>query len=184
MTGAGPAPAPARREVRAPHGRPGPRTVVGDTVVGRLADRHTVPVLAVGLLLDLLFLTGFALLARVPVAAVACLLGIGLAGVTMNPATATRVQRAADDGPLVNTVHSSFITLGVVVGSSLGGVGIDAWGLRGPLRLGAALAALGLLTLLPEVRRTSRATGEESGTAARRGAARERREARGPVGRS
>jgi predicted MFS family arabinose efflux permease len=129
----------------------GAATVVGNTVVGRLADRRTVAVLAVGLLLNALFLTGFALLADVPVSAVVCMLGIGLVGVTMNPAMVTRVQRTGNAGPLVNTVHSSFITLGVILGSSLGAVAIDAWGLRAALWLGAGMAVLGLTTLLPEV---------------------------------
>ncbi|AXE87838.1 MFS transporter [Streptomyces sp. Go-475] len=128
----------------------GAATVVGNTVVGRLADRRTVPVLTAGLLLNALFLTGFALLAELPVPAVVCMLGIGLAGVTMNPAMVTRVQRTANAGPLVNTIHSSFITLGVILGSSLGAVAIDAWGLRAALWLGAGMAVLGLVTLLPE----------------------------------
>ncbi len=82
------------------------------------------------------------------------MLGVGLVGVTMNPAMATRVHRAAGNaGPLVNTAHTSFITFGVVLGSSLGGLAIDAYGLRAPLWLGAGLAACGLLTLLPERRR-------------------------------
>ncbi len=122
----------------------GAATVVGNTVVGRLADRYTLPVLAVGLLLNALFLAGFAVLAGAPVPAVACMLGVGLVGVTMNPAMVTRVQRAGNAGPLVNTVHSSFITLGVIIGSSVGAVVIDTWGLRAPLWLGAALAATGL----------------------------------------
>ncbi|MFI6205439.1 MFS transporter [Streptomyces sp. NPDC051041] len=129
----------------------GAATVVGNTVVGRLADRHAVAVLAVGLLLGAAFLTGFAVLAGLPAPAVVCMLGIGLVGVTMNPAMVTRVQRAGNAGPLVNTVHSSFITLGVILGSALGAVVIDAWGLRAPLWLGAALALLGLVTLLPEL---------------------------------
>ncbi|GAB2876556.1 MFS transporter [Streptomyces deserti] len=140
----------------------GVATVVGNTVVGRLADRRTVPVLAVGLLLNAVFLTGFAVLAGLPVPAVVCMLGIGLVGVTMNPAMVTRVQRTGNAGPLVNTVHSSFITLGVILGSSLGAVAIDAWGLRAPLWLGAALAVLGLATLLPELTRS----GGRSGTPA------------------
>ncbi|TGB15204.1 MFS transporter, partial [Streptomyces palmae] len=131
----------------------GAATVVGNYVVGRLADRHTVPVLAVGLALNLAFLTGFALLADLPVPAVVCMMGIGLVGVTMNPAMATRVQRTGNAGPLVNTVHSSFITLGVIIGSSVGAVAIDTWGLRAPLWLGAALALAGLATLLPDIAR-------------------------------
>ncbi|CAM5513487.1 MFS transporter OS=Streptomyces fumanus OX=67302 GN=GCM10018772_38700 PE=4 SV=1 [Streptomyces fumanus] len=120
-------------------------------MVGRLADRHTAPVLAAGLALNAVFLTGFALLASLPAGAVVCVVGIGLVGVTMNPAMVTRVQRAGNAGPLVNTVHSSFITLGVILGSSLGAVVIDAWGLRAPLWLGAALAVAGLATVLPDL---------------------------------
>ncbi|WP_410536936.1 MFS transporter [Streptomyces sp. KL2] len=131
----------------------GAATVVGNTVVGRLADRHALPVLVWGLLLNALFLAGFALLAGLPVPAVACMTGIGLVGVTMNPAMVTRVQRTGNARPLVNTVHSSFITLGVVLGSSLGAVAIDTWGLRAPLWLGAAMALTGLATVLPELLR-------------------------------
>ncbi|MGV9771017.1 MFS transporter [Streptosporangium sp. NPDC003464] len=129
----------------------GAATVIGNNIVGRLADRHTVSVQLWGLALNLVFLTGFALLAHLSVLAVVFMLGIGLVGVTMNPAMVTRVQRTGNAGPLVNTVHSSFITLGVIIGSFAGGVAIDDFGLRAPLWLGAALAGLGALTLLPEL---------------------------------
>lgn len=77
----------------------------------------------------------------------------------MNPALVTRVQRVGNARPLVNTVHSSFITFGVVLGSALGGLGLDRFGLRAPLWLGAALAVTGLLTLVPDLlRRTQRLT--------------------------
>jgi predicted MFS family arabinose efflux permease len=134
----------------------GAATVVGNTVVGRLADRYTLPVLATGLLLNLVFLTGFAVWTDLPVPAVACMLGIGLVGVTMNPAMVTCVQRAGNAGPLVNTVHSSFITLGIIIGSSLGAVAIDGWGLRAPLWLGAAMALAGLATVAPPLIRATR----------------------------
>ncbi|MGW2180353.1 MFS transporter [Streptomyces sp. NPDC001732] len=136
----------------------GAATVIGNTVVGRLADRRTVGVQVVGLALNIVFLTGFALLAHVSAAAVVLMMGIGFVGVTMNPAMATRVQRTGNPGPLVNTVHSSFITLGVIIGSSVGGIFVNAFGLRSPLWLGAALAVLGLLTLLPELARRGRGT--------------------------
>lgn len=130
----------------------GAATVVGNTIVGRLADRHSVPVLLVGLLLNLGFLVGFALLAQLTVPAVVFMLGIGLVGVTMNPAMVTRVQRVGNARPLVNTVHSSFITLGIIIATSVGGPAIDAFGLRAPLWIGAGLAVLGLLSLLPDLR--------------------------------
>jgi len=130
----------------------GAATVLGNIVVGRLADRYAVEVQVAGLALNALFLTGFALLAHASLPAVALMLGIGLVGVTMNPAMVTRVQRAGNARPLVNTVHGSFITLGIIIGSSVGGVLVDAFGLRAPLWLGAGLAVLGLATLLPELR--------------------------------
>ncbi|MFJ6862374.1 MFS transporter [Streptomyces werraensis] len=133
----------------------GAATVVGNNIVGRFADRHTVPVLAIGLVLNSVFLSGFALLADLPAPAVICMMGIGLVGVTMNPALATRVQRTGNAGPLVNTVHSSFITLGIILGSSIGAVAIDTWGLRAPLWLGAVTALAGLATVLPDLARRS-----------------------------
>lgn len=131
----------------------GAATVVGNTIVGRLADRHAPAVLLCGLALNLVFLTGFALFADVGAAAVACLLGIGLVGVTMNPAMGVRVQRAGNIGPLVNTIHGSFITGGIIVSSAVGGLAIDGFGLRAPLWLGAGLALLGILTLVPDLAR-------------------------------
>lgn len=142
----------------------GAATLIGNTVVGRLADRHTLPVLFTGLLLNLSFLVGFALLADLPVGAVAMMLGIGLVGVTMNPAMVTRVQRVGNTRPLVNSVHSSFITGGIVIATSVGGPAIDAYGLRAPLWIGAGLAVLGLLSLVPDMRRG--AGGRASATAA------------------
>ncbi len=134
----------------------GAATVVGNTIVGRLADRYSLPVLLCGLVLNLTFLAGFALFAHVGPAALVCMLGIGLVGVTMNPAMVVRVQRAGNVGPLVNTIHGSFITGGVMVSSAVGGLVIDGFGLRAPLWLGAGLALLGILTLVPDlVRRTA-----------------------------
>ncbi|MHA6624147.1 MFS transporter [Pseudonocardia sichuanensis] len=134
----------------------GAATLVGNMVVGRLADRFALPVLCCGLVLNLLFLTGFALFAEVGAAAVVCALGIGLVGVTMNPAMVVRVQRAGNVGPLVNTIHGSFITGGIIISSSLGGLAIDAFGLRAPLWLGAGLALAGILTLVPDLVRRAR----------------------------
>ncbi|MEV7511524.1 MFS transporter [Streptomyces sp. NPDC091201] len=141
----------------------GAATVVGNAVVARFADRHTIVTQLVGLGLNMLLLAGFALFAEVTVPALLFMTGIGLVGVTMNPCMITRVQRAANARPLVNTVHSSFITFGIVLGSWLGGVGINAHGLRAPLVLGALLAFLGLFTLLPELRGAKHRTGDGSG---------------------
>ncbi|WP_274912381.1 MFS transporter [Streptomyces sp. WZ-12] len=131
----------------------GAATVVGNNIVGRFADRHTIVTQVIGLVLNMVFLAGFALFADVTAPALIFMFGIGLVGVTMNPCMITRVQRTANSRPLVNTVHSSFITLGIVIGSWLGGVGINAYGLRAPLVLGVIMAFIGIFTLLPDLRR-------------------------------
>ncbi|MGP3989633.1 MFS transporter [Streptomyces sp. 3N207] len=132
----------------------GAANLVGNVIVGRLADRYTIPVLLTGLISNGIFLAAFALLADVPVAALVFMLAIGLVGITMNPAMAARVQRAGNTGPLVNTVHSSFITLGIIIGSALGGLAIPHFGLISPVWIGVGMAALGVVTLLPDLRRS------------------------------
>ncbi|MEU6106233.1 MFS transporter [Streptomyces flaveolus] len=127
----------------------GAATLVGNTVVARLADRYTVTTLLAGTGLNVVFLTGLALFTEVPPLTLAFMLGIGLVGVTMNPAMAVRAQRAGGTTPLVNTVHASFITLGVITGSAIGSALIPDHGLRAPIALGVALAALAVLAILP-----------------------------------
>lgn len=140
-------------------------TIVGNYVVGRLADRFTIPVLAVGFVALIVGLVVFALSAHNPVISVLIVIVIGLTGVSMNPALVTRGMLASNGSPLVNTVHTAFIMLGVVVGSWIGGLGISAgFGLVAPLWLGAGLAMLGLLSIVPELyqlysRRTDVAVG-------------------------
>ncbi|MDE3720377.1 MFS transporter [Nocardiopsis sp. N85] len=129
----------------------GAATVVGTTVVGRLAASRAISVIVVGLALNTMFLTCFALFADLPLPVLVAMAGIGLVGITLNPAMATRVQRMGGTGTMVNTVHTSFITLGVVVGSWAGGVGIEAFGLRAPLWIGVALALAALLAMTPAV---------------------------------
>jgi predicted MFS family arabinose efflux permease len=85
-------------------------------------------------------------------------MGIGLVGITMNPAMVTRVQRTGNTRPLVDTVHSSFITLGIIIGSSVGGVVINTFGLRAPLWLGALMALIGIAAVVPDLARRSAAT--------------------------
>lgn len=130
----------------------GAATLLGNFVVGRLADRHTVPTLLAGTLLNIVFLAGFALGTDARPPAVLFMLGIGLVGVTMNPAMAVRVQRAGGTGVLVNTVHASFITFGVVLGSALGSRLLAEHGLRAPIVLGVVLAVLAVGAILPALR--------------------------------
>lgn len=80
------------------------------------------------------------------------LLGISLVGVTMNPAMTSRAIRIANARPFVNTMHTSVITLGIVVGSFLGSRSISLdFGLRSPLWIGFLMAIAGLMTLIPEL---------------------------------
>jgi MFS transporter, DHA1 family, inner membrane transport protein len=127
----------------------GAATLLGNVVVGRLADRHTISTLLVGTGLNALFLAGFALFTDLPPLALAFMLGIGLVGVTMNPAMAVRIQRAGSTTPLVNTIHGSFITLGIIIGSAVGSALIPTYGLRAPIILGAGLAVLAIAAILP-----------------------------------
>ncbi len=127
----------------------GAATLVGNMVVARLADRHTISTLLAGTGLNVIFLAGLGLFTDVPPLALVFMLGIGLVGVTMNPAMAVRVQRAGSTTPLVNTIHASFITFGVILGSAIGSALIPAYGLRAPIALGITLAVLALLAILP-----------------------------------
>lgn len=134
----------------------GVANVVGNLVVGRFADRYTFSILFGGLAILALALAVFALFAAIPAISVTAFIMIGLCGVTLNPAMAARVMRAAPPDPMVNALHSSIITAGLAVGTWAGGLGIDAgFGLTAPLWVGFALALLGLLSLAPRsVRRT------------------------------
>ena len=135
----------------------GAANVVGNTIVGRLADRHTLAVLAGGLGLLTLALVAFASFAQHPVVGIGAFLAIGLTGVALNPALVARVMRLAPPGALVNTLHASVITAGLAFGTWAGGAGIDhGHGLRAPLWVGAALALLGLASLAPSLARSRR----------------------------
>ncbi|KAF1048555.1 MFS transporter [Xylophilus sp.] len=128
--------------------------VAGNFVVGRLADRHMIGVLAGGLGVMVAALGAFALFAHSAPASVAAFLALGLTGVALNPAMVARVMRAAAPGPLVNTMHASLITTGLAFGTWAGGAAIDAdLGLRAPLWVGLALAVAGLLSLAPAAAR-------------------------------
>lgn len=127
----------------------GAATVVGNMIVARLADRHTISTLLVGTALNAVFLAGFAFFTDVPELALVFMFGIGLVGVTMNPAMAVRAQRAGSTAPLANTVHSSFITLGIILGSAIGSALIPTYGLRSPVILGIGMAILAILVILP-----------------------------------
>ena len=127
----------------------GAATVLGNIVVGRYADKHTIPIMFWGLVILGFTLALFAIFAHNPAISLVLMIVIGLVGVPMNPAMIARVMRTAHPGPF-NTVHTSVINIGLGVGAWIGGMGIAAgYGLRSPLWVGVVLAILGLLSLLP-----------------------------------
>ncbi len=128
----------------------GAANVIGNIIVGRYADRHIFPILTGGLALLCIALVVFAFFAESQIASVAAFIVIGFVGVPMNPAMIARVMRAAHPGPLVNTVHTSVINIGLAFGAWAGGLGIQAgYGLTSPLWIGVGLALIGLLSLAP-----------------------------------
>ncbi|MFC0267260.1 MFS transporter [Kushneria aurantia] len=132
----------------------GAANVVGNMVVGRYADKHTMPIMAWGLIVLGAALAVFALFAQNQALSLAALIVIGLVGVPMNPAMIARVMKTAHPGALVNTVHTSVINIGLGLGTWIGGLGISAGlGIRSPLWVAVALAVLGLLSLLPYLAR-------------------------------
>jgi predicted MFS family arabinose efflux permease len=65
----------------------------------------------------------------------------------------SRVFKAAPNTSLINTMHTSVICLGVVIGSWAGGYAIDqGYGYRAPTLIGIFLAGLAIVTLLPVLR--------------------------------
>ena len=128
----------------------GSATVIGNIIIGKFADKFTMKILMGGLIILIIALSLFALSAENKYIAVISTIFIGLTGVALNPAMVARVMKTASNGIMINTVHSSFITLGIVIGSSLGGLGISkGYGFVSPLWIGACLAILGVISLFP-----------------------------------
>ncbi|WP_278925419.1 MFS transporter [Staphylococcus auricularis] len=132
----------------------GVATIVGNIVIGRLADHFTLSITVVGLIVLTVTLIIFALFVENPVIAIIAVIMIGLVGISMNPALVTRITRVAGTGTLVATVHNSVINVGIIIGSAIGGLTIQqGFGLVSPLWVGAFMALLGLISLLPIIRR-------------------------------
>ncbi|KAB0546411.1 MFS transporter [Pseudomonas argentinensis] len=128
----------------------GVANLIGNMLVGRFADSHTLGAVGLGLAMMVLVMSVFALAGDQLWLNLSCFIAIGLTGVALNPAMVARVMKAAEPGALVNTLHTSVITAGLAFGSWAGGAAIEAgYGLRAPLWVGAGIALLGLLSVLP-----------------------------------
>ncbi|RSZ60433.1 MFS transporter [Massilia atriviolacea] len=140
----------------------GVANVVGNGVVGRFADQYTFPIMIGGMIMMGISLALFAFFAHSKPISVTLLVVTGLVGMSMNPAIIARVMKTVHPGPLVNTVHTSVINIGLGLGSWAGGLGIAAgWGLLSPLWVGVALSVLALASLLPYVGRKPLAAAPE-----------------------
>lgn len=141
----------------------GAGTIAGNWVVGRLADRRALTVLTAGLSVLAGTFGLFAWWADNAVVTVAAISVLGLVGMPMNPAMTTRVMRIANDGPIVNSVNTATINVGIGVGPLIAGLGISAGGgFRAPLWIAGLLAVAGLLSVLPYVRGGERRGSEPS----------------------
>ncbi|MGB3254804.1 MFS transporter [Buttiauxella gaviniae] len=128
--------------------------IVGNMITGRLAYRHSLAIIIVGLIVLSISLLGMALFAQYQSIAILAVIFIGLSGVPMNPAMMARIVSVAHPGPMVNAVHTSVINIGLGGGSYLGGMAISSgYGLRSALWIGLILAILALLSVLPYARR-------------------------------
>ncbi|WP_198958092.1 MULTISPECIES: MFS transporter [Amycolatopsis] len=123
-------------------------TVIGNVVLGRLADAHTMRTLWLGGVVLAVLLGLYALVASNQALTLVALFLLGFTGLPLNPAMASRVMRLSNSGALVNTMNTATICAGVTLGTWLAGLGIDAFGYHAPMWVGALLAAGALATLL------------------------------------
>ena len=127
----------------------GASTLLGNHVVGKLAGRHTPRILITGLGAQALLFILLALLVHYQTLTILLVVGIGLVGVSMNPALVHRVmQTPQGQRPIVNSLHASVITLGLMSGTFLSGFTLSmGFSLYAPMWIGSLIAILGLGTL-------------------------------------
>jgi predicted MFS family arabinose efflux permease len=133
-------------------------TVTGNVVLGRLADAHTMRTLWLGGVVLAALLGLYAVVAGNQILSLIALFLLGLTGLPLNPAMASRVMRLSNSGALINTMNTATICAGITIGTGLAGIGIDAFGFRAPMWIGALLALAALATLaIPQWHDRSRA---------------------------
>ncbi|WP_323111911.1 MFS transporter [Klebsiella variicola] len=128
-------------------------TVIGNFLVGRLADKSPIKVVFTGSVVLVLALFGLYTFYENKILVLISVMILGLTGITLTPAMSSRVFKAAPNTSLINTMHTSVICLGVVIGSWAGGYAIDqGYGYRAPTLIGIFFAGLAIVTLLPVLR--------------------------------
>ncbi len=132
----------------------GAANIIGNYVIGRFADRHTIATIFIGILIMLLAMLIFALFAELKFATVLAIVMIGLTGIALNPAFIARIMRLAHPGALVNAMHASVINIGLGLGPWAGGLALQSgYSLHAPLWVGVIMTLGGLLTLAPRALR-------------------------------
>lgn len=136
--------------------------LVGNLIVGKLADKHAVGVLRFGHALLFVSLGVLALAGQTQPLVLAMVLVVGLAGVSMNPPLVTRVVEIGGTGNLVSTLHTSVITLGITAGTALSALTISMFGDDPAVAMwtGCAFALLAAITLALQRSRTRAANDE------------------------
>ncbi len=121
-------------------------TTLGTLAGGRLGDRLGLSLVVWGLLSTSALLAAFALLARVPVAAVALLVVFGTVAFAMGPVVQNGVIEAARvrGGSLVSAANQAAFNVANAIGAALGALVISlGHGLVAPIWVGAGLALTG-----------------------------------------
>jgi DHA1 family chloramphenicol resistance protein-like MFS transporter len=127
---------------------------LGNVIGGRFADRGALTNLHVSFIVIIAVLAALAAAAGSPIAAVALLFALGVAGFSAAAALNARVFQLAEDAPtLAGAVNTSAFNVGNTIGPWIGGAAISAGlGYRAPVWLGAALLVVALgLTLVSRV---------------------------------
>lgn len=126
-------------------------SVLGNWYVGRVTHTGPARVIAIGTALLLAGLVAFRLApGSLPVVVVA-LVVVGATGVSLNAAHTARIIDVGGATPAILAMTPTVVTAGILLGTATGGVVADAYGVLAPLVVGAALAAVALLTLVPEL---------------------------------
>ncbi|MGX5655837.1 MFS transporter [Geodermatophilus nigrescens] len=121
-------------------------TTVGTLAGGRLGDRFGFSLVVAGLLVTAVLLVVFALVARVPAAAVALLVLFGLVAFAMGPVVQNGVIEAArvPGGSLVSAANQAAFNLANAIGAALGALVLSrGLGYTAPMWVGAGLALAG-----------------------------------------